>query len=128
LAIAQRLDHWVIGWPLRATGSSSDYYRTIEPADIRVLAVGVIVAPLGSPHLVAHDQHRRAVAGTKLIAEAWDAAGLYQVGSFIGDRWQEWNGQFRDDVRRFLKGDNGSVSAVAARILGSPDICSSPGV
>jgi isoamylase len=62
------------------------------------------------------------LAGTKLIAEAWDAAGLYQVGSFIGDRWQEWNGRFRDDVRRFLKGDNGSVSAVAARILGSPDI------
>ena len=62
------------------------------------------------------------LAGTKLIAEAWDAAGLYQVGSFIGDRWQEWNGRFRDDVRRFLKGDNGSVSRVAARILGSPDI------
>ena len=62
------------------------------------------------------------LARTKLIAEAWDAAGLYQVGSFIGDRWQEWNGRFRDDVRRFLKGDNGSVSGVAARILGSPDI------
>ena len=62
------------------------------------------------------------LAGTKLIAEAWDAAGLYQVGSFIGDRWQEWNGRFRDDVRRFLKGDDGSVSGVAARILGSPDI------
>ena len=62
------------------------------------------------------------LAGTKLIAEAWDAAGLYQVGSFIGDRWQEWNGRFRDDVRRFLKGDDGSVSRVAARILGSPDI------
>jgi isoamylase len=62
------------------------------------------------------------LADTKLIAEAWDAAGLYQVGSFVGDRWQEWNGRFRDDVRRFLKGDNGSVSGVAARILGSPDI------
>jgi glycogen operon protein len=62
------------------------------------------------------------LADTKLIAEAWDAAGLYQVGSFIGERWQEWNGRFRDDVRRFLKGDNGSVSAVAARMLGSPDI------
>ena len=44
------------------------------------------------------------------------------MGSFIGDRWQEWNGRFRDDIRRFLKGDNGSVSGVAARILGSPDI------
>jgi isoamylase len=62
------------------------------------------------------------LARTKLIAEAWDAAGLYQVGSFVGDRWQEWNGRFRDDVRRFVKGDDRSVSAVASRILGSPDI------
>jgi glycogen operon protein len=62
------------------------------------------------------------LAGTKLIAEAWDAAGLYQVGSFVGDTWQEWNGRFRDDVRRFLKGENGSVSRVASRLLGSPDI------
>ena len=62
------------------------------------------------------------LAGTKLIAEAWDAAGLYQVGSFIGDTWQEWNDRFRDDVRRFVKADNGSVPRVAARILGSPDI------
>ena len=63
-----------------------------------------------------------ALAGTKLIAEAWDAAGVYQVGSFIGDSWQEWNGRFRDDIRRFLKGDNGTVPNVAARFLGSPDI------
>src|SRR5260370_7544211 len=42
------------------------------------------------------------LAGTKLIAEAWDAAGLYQVGSFIGDSWKEWNGRFRDDVRSFF--------------------------
>jgi isoamylase len=62
------------------------------------------------------------LAGTKLIAEAWDAAGLYQVGGFIGDTWQEWNGRFRDDVRRFLKGDNGSVRGVAMRLLGSPDL------
>jgi isoamylase len=62
------------------------------------------------------------LAGTKLIAEAWDAAGLYQVGSFVGDTWQEWNGRFRDDVRRFLKGDNDSVSRVASRLFGSPDI------
>lgn len=62
------------------------------------------------------------LAGTKLIAEAWDAAGLYQVGSFVGDAWQEWNGRFRDDVRRFLRGDNGSVSRVATRLLGSPDL------
>jgi glycogen operon protein len=62
------------------------------------------------------------LAGTKLIAEAWDAAGLYQVGSFIGDSWQEWNGRFRDDVRRFWRGDHGTVSAFATRLLGSPDL------
>ena len=62
------------------------------------------------------------LAGTKLIAEAWDAAGLYQVGSFVGDSWQEWNGRFRDDVRRFLRAEAGSVSRLATRLLGSPDI------
>jgi isoamylase len=62
------------------------------------------------------------LSGTKLIAEAWDAAGLYQVGTFIGDTWQEWNGRFRDDVRGFLRGDNGTVSRLASRLLGSPDI------
>ncbi len=46
-----------------------------------------------------------ALAGTKMIAEAWDAAGLYQVGSFVGDSWKEWNGRFRDDVRSFFRGD-----------------------
>ena len=45
-----------------------------------------------------------ALAGTKMIAEAWDAAGLYQVGSFVGDSWKEWNGRFRDDVRDFFRG------------------------
>ena len=62
------------------------------------------------------------MAGTKLIAEAWDAAGLYQVGSFVGDSWQEWNSRFRDDVRRFVKGNNGGVSNLATRLLGSPDL------
>ena len=62
------------------------------------------------------------LAGIKIIAEAWDPAGLYQVGSFVGDSWQEWNGRFRDDVRRFLKGNRGTVSKLAARLLASPDI------
>jgi len=62
------------------------------------------------------------LARTKLIAEAWDAAGLYQVGSFIGDRFAEWNGPFRDDVRQFVKGGENTVGKLAARILGSPDI------
>ncbi len=62
------------------------------------------------------------LAGVKLIAEPWDAGGLYQVGSFIGDRWVEWNGRFRDDVRCFLKGEEDSVSGFASRLLGSPDL------
>lgn len=62
------------------------------------------------------------LAGTKLIAEAWDAAGLYQVGSFTGDRWTEWNGRFRDDVRRFLRGDSGAVRDLGQRLAGSFDI------
>ena len=78
--------------------------------------------PLPNPPILWDIESDPLLAGTKLIAEAWDAAGLYQVGSFIGDKWQEWNGRFRDDVRRFLKGDNGSVPGVAARILGSPDL------
>ena len=63
-----------------------------------------------------------ALAGTKLIAEAWDAAGLYQVGNFMGDSWREWNGRFRDDVRSFFRGDEGSVAPLADRLLGSPQI------
>jgi glycogen operon protein len=78
--------------------------------------------PLPNPPVLWDIESDPLLAGTKLIAEAWDAAGLYQVGSFVGDTWQEWNGRFRDDVRRFLKGDEGSVSRVATRLLGSPDI------
>jgi isoamylase len=63
-----------------------------------------------------------ALVGTKLIAEAWDAAGIYQVGTFVGDSWQEWNGQFRDDVRAFFRGDERSVGPLADRLLGSPAI------
>ena len=62
------------------------------------------------------------LAGTKLIAEAWDAAGLYQVGGFAGDHWKEWNGRFRDDVRAFVRGDAGMVPALADRLLGSPQL------
>ncbi len=62
------------------------------------------------------------LAGTKLIAEAWDAAGLYQVGSFTGDSWKEWNGRFRDDVRGFLRGEEGSVERFADRLIGSPSL------
>jgi glycogen operon protein len=63
-----------------------------------------------------------ALAGTKLIAEAWDAAGLYQVGSFVGDAWKEWNGRFRDDARDFFRGQPGSVRRFADRLVGSPEV------
>ena len=62
------------------------------------------------------------LAGTKMIAEAWDAVGLYQVGNFPGDAWKEWNDRFRDDVRDFFRGANDSVGRVADRLLGSPSI------
>jgi len=62
------------------------------------------------------------LAGAKLIAEAWDAAGLYQVGAFPGHSWREWNGRFRDDVRSFFRGDEGAVKGIADRLIGSPDI------
>ncbi|NLJ28073.1 glycogen debranching protein GlgX [Desulforhabdus amnigena] len=58
----------------------------------------------------------------KLIAEAWDAGGAYQVGSFPGQRWSEWNGHYRDDVRRFWRGDPGMIGALASRICGSADL------
>ena len=62
------------------------------------------------------------MAGTKFIAEAWDAAGLYQVGSFIGDSWKEWNGRFRDDIRSFFRSEDGMVTRLADRFLGSPEV------
>ena len=62
------------------------------------------------------------LANTKLIAEAWDAAGLYQVGSFPGYRWAEWNGRYRDIVRQFVRGDKGIINELATRISGSSDI------
>jgi len=62
------------------------------------------------------------LAGTKLIAEAWDAAGLYQVGSFVGDHWKEWNGMFRDDVRAFFRAEEGSLVRFVDRIVGSPEV------
>ncbi len=59
---------------------------------------------------------------TKIIAEAWDAGGAYQVGSFPGGRWAEWNDKFRDDVRRFWRGDKGFVEVMATRLTGSSDL------
>jgi isoamylase len=77
---------------------------------------------LANPPVLWDIESDPALADTKIIAEAWDAAGLYQVGSFIGDSWKEWNSRFRDDVRSFIRGDRGSVGRVADRFLGSPEI------
>jgi isoamylase len=87
-----------------------------------VLARDETGMPVARPPIIWDIESDPVLAGTKMIAEAWDAAGLYQVGSFVGDSWHEWNGRFRDDARRFLKGDRGTVSSLAARLLGSPDI------
>jgi glycogen operon protein len=78
--------------------------------------------PLPNPPVLWDIESDPALAGTKLIAEAWDAGGLYQVGSFIGDAWKEWNGKFRDDVRDFFRGEPGSLRRVADRMVGSPEI------
>ena len=78
--------------------------------------------PMADPPALWDIETDPVLAGTKLIAEAWDAGGLYQVGTFVGDRWVEWNGRFRDDVRSFVKGDAGMVPAITQRFLGSPDI------
>jgi isoamylase len=80
--------------------------------------------PCENPPVLWDIESDPALAGVKLIAEAWDAAGLYQVGSFVGDSWKEWNGRFRDDVRSFIKGDEGTVSKLVARLMGSADIYS----
>ncbi len=78
--------------------------------------------PLPNPPVLWDIESDPVLAGTKLLAEAWDAAGLYQVGSFVGDAWKEWNGRFRDDLRDFWRGEPGSVRRVADRMLGSHEI------
>jgi isoamylase len=77
---------------------------------------------LANPPVLLDIESDPALAGAKFIAEAWDAAGLYQVGNFVGDSWKEWNGRFRDDVRAFFRGDDNTVASIADRFLGSPAI------
>lgn len=80
-------------------------------------------SPMSQPPLLQSLAFDSVLGKVKLIAEAWDAGGLYQVGSFPSwRRWAEWNGKYRDDLRRFLKGDCGTLSAAAQRIAGSPDL------
>ena len=86
------------------------------------LARGEGGAVLEDPPVLWSIELSEQLAQTKLIAEAWDAAGLYQVGSFPGHRWAEWNGKYRDVIREVLRGDKGKIQELATRISGSSDL------
>lgn len=82
-------------------------------------------APMANPPILESLAFDPVLGKMKLIAEAWDAGGLYQVGSFPSwNRWAEWNGRYRDDMRSFLKGDDGMAGNAITRITGSRDIYS----
>jgi isoamylase len=87
-----------------------------------ILSRGQDGAPLQFPPLVWAAELTEDLMDVKLIAEAWDAAGLYQIGHFPGDRWGEWNGRYRDTIRRFVRGDAGIVGDVADAIGGSASL------
>ncbi len=85
-------------------------------------------APLANPPLLEQLAYDPILGKVKLVAEAWDAGGLYQVGSFPAyGRWAEWNGKYRDAVRQFIKGDAGLVDEMSMCIQGSPDMYSTRG-
>ena len=92
-----------------------------------VLTRGEDGAPMAHPPVIWSIELGEELLDTKVIAEAWDAAGLYQVGYFPGHRWAEWNGKYRDTVRRFVRGDAGLVGDVAQRIAGSADLYQAAG-
>ncbi len=109
------LRHWVIAY--RIDGFRFDLAS--------ILGRDELGAPMSQPPLLESLAFDPILGKVKLIAEAWDAGGMYQVGSFPSwNRWVEWNGKYRDDVRSFLKGDNHMEQAAANRISGSPDIYS----
>ena len=110
--ILDSLRHWV-------TDMHVDGFR-FDLASI--LSRDIEGRPVPNPPVLWDIETDPVLSGTKLIAEAWDASGLYQVGTFFGDHWREWNGRYRDDVRSFMRGDEGHVEKLAARFLASPDI------
>ena len=87
-----------------------------------VLSRGEEGKPLYHAPVLWNIEFSNVLSETRVIAEAWDAGGLYQVGDFPGFRWGEWNGRYRDVIRRFVRGDGGLVSEVAQRIAGSSDL------
>jgi isoamylase len=78
--------------------------------------------PMANPPVIWEIELSDTLAASRIIAEAWDAAGLYQVGTFPGYRWMEWNGRYRDSIRRFVRGEPGLVPEVATRLSGSSDL------
>ena len=87
-----------------------------------VFTRGELGQVLADPPLPWDIELSQTLADLPLIAEAWDAGGLYQVGAFPGTTWAEWNGAYRDDIRRFVRGDAGCAGSVANRIAGSSDL------
>jgi isoamylase len=87
-----------------------------------VLARGKDGSPMQHPPVLWSIELSDVLAHTKIIAEAWDAAGLYQVGAFPGYRWAEWNGRYRDVIRKFVCGEKGLVGEIATRLSGSSDL------
>jgi isoamylase len=110
--IADCLEYWVCEMHV-------DGFRFDEGS---ILHRGPDGAPMQFPPVVWRIELSETLADTKVIAEPWDAGGLYHVGQFPGQRWSEWNGKYRDDVRRFLRGDYALVGAMASRIAGSADL------
>ncbi len=115
--ILECLEFWV-------TQMHVDGFRFDEGS---ILSRGEDGAPMAHPPVIWSIELSEALLDAKVIAEAWDAAGLYQIGYFPGYRWAEWNGRFRDDIRRFVRGDPGLVGAVASRLGGSADIYQTSG-
>jgi glycogen operon protein len=92
-----------------------------------VFARGDNGMPMGNPPLPWAIESSRILSQVPVIAEAWDAAGLYHVGSFPGMAWAEWNGRYRDVMRRFVRGDPGLIGEVATRLAGSADMYAADG-
>jgi len=92
-----------------------------------ILCRGEDGLPMLHPPVIWQIELSETLADTKVIAECWDAAGLYQVGYFPGYRWAEWNGRYRDAIRRFVKGDPGIIGEVASRLTGSADLYEAAG-
>ena len=115
--ILTALRHWVVEMQV-------DGFRFDLAA---VLGRGPSGRLLPNPPLLERIAEDPILRNVKLIAEAWDAAGAYEVGSFSDCRWAEWNGQYRDDVRRFWRGDDRLLGVFAQRICGSADIYAKSG-